>query len=760
MFPSGCRTAAPLHIPDIVFTKLLKGLHMKIRNRLMTGVAVTATTWIAGIAHSAPADINATTGTEGADVQEVVVAAESTATAAAAPSKASLLETQPQSIITQQFIEQSTPESGDYTTAILIAPSVSGISSNGGGVGDTNTITLRGFQDGQFNITYDGIAFGDANDLTHHPMAFFPGSTIGAAVVDRGPGVAGDLGMANFGGSVHLFSPNVTDAATARQKITYGSFNTQSYVTTLQSGTIGWLNGTKVMLNLDERTSDGELSYSGGKAFNQMLKFVAPLANGLLLTGYSSFNYIRYNQSDNGAALGAGVTADQLAQYGKNFALNSNPNDEHYYKYNIIGKHTNFNYLDLRWDAGKGLSVEDQLYDYNYNNNTLSAKNVNDLISITPGPAVSPSSAVVDGAQPTDIAGYNKLNRYHTYGNILRTNQDFGFGTLRTGGIVEWSQELRYHLNYDLNTGLPDYGSPGPNTNIIAYEPTRWVQYQLFADFAYRPIEQLTITPGVKYLHFARTVDAVEFTKGTGTYLSSGTDTYTKPVYFLTANYRITNDWSVYAQGASAFLVPPVKTLETAHGTTTSTQPETTDNYQVGTVYTAGPVDIDFDYYHIKASNVLVNYSSTACLCYRNLGAGTYSGVEAQGAYAIGHGLTAFVNGSINRARNTNPGDGSPPTDFSNAPRGTAAYGLIFETGQWMASASAKWVGPQIGSDGATPVSAYTTVDGSVAYDFGNIKLKLAGFNLGNSRSLIDFDGTYYVFQVGRQIQMTFEAKL
>jgi iron complex outermembrane recepter protein len=52
----------------------------------------------------------------------------------------------------------------------------------------------------------------------------------------------------------------------------------------------------------------------------------------------------------------------------------------------------------------------------------------------------------------------------------------------------------------------------------------------------------------------------------------------------------------------------------------------------------------------------------------------------------------------------------------------------------------------------AVSVSAYTTVDGSVAYDFGNIKLKLAGFNLGNSRSLIDFDGTYYVFQVGRQI--------
>ena len=51
--------------------------------------------------------------------------AERNVAATVAPSKASLLETQPQSIITHQYIEQATPESGDYTTAVIIAPSVS-----------------------------------------------------------------------------------------------------------------------------------------------------------------------------------------------------------------------------------------------------------------------------------------------------------------------------------------------------------------------------------------------------------------------------------------------------------------------------------------------------------------------------------------------------------------------------------------------------------------------------------------------------------
>jgi len=227
---------------------------MTLRHRLLLGAALIAATAVGGSAFAAAASgVTTATGTEGADVQEVVVTAERTTASTVAPSKASLLETQPQSIITHTYIEQATPETGDYTTTILIAPSIAGVSSNGGGVGDTNTSTLRGFQDGQYNITYDGIAFGDANDTTHHPAAFFPGSTIGAAVVDRGPGAAGDLGQANFGGAVHLFSPNVSDKFSASQKASFGSFNTQSYVTQVQTGAISQLNGAKLFVNLDER---------------------------------------------------------------------------------------------------------------------------------------------------------------------------------------------------------------------------------------------------------------------------------------------------------------------------------------------------------------------------------------------------------------------------------------------------------------------------------------------------------------------------
>jgi iron complex outermembrane receptor protein len=411
-----------------------------------------------------------------------------------------------------------------------------------------------------------------------------------------------------------------------------------------------------------------------------MAKFVIPLTENMILTGFSSLNYIKYYQTDNGAGLGAGVTPEQLALYGKNFALNDNPYDEHYFNYNKVNKHTNFNYLDLKWNGAPGLTIEDQLYYYFYSNKTVSAQNANDLVNPNFAPAVSPSSAPAPPAPATDIGGYWKLNHYDTYGDILRVNQDFGFGTLRAGGLVEWSQALRHILNYDLTTGLPDdnYVVPGSGNDASYIEPSSWFQYQIFADFEWRPLPQLTITPGIKYLNYTRQVDdALESNGALGYYTVNGTRTYSKPLYFLTANYKITQNWSVYAQVATALLIPPVKTVATFNGTTDSTQPEKTTTYQVGTVYTAGPFTADLDYYNIQATNILdgTNANKAPCFCYVNLGSGRYSGVEAEGAYNFGYGFTAFVNGSVNDAKLTSPTPGPIP----NSPRGTAALGLIYQ---------------------------------------------------------------------------------
>ncbi len=273
---------------------------------------------------------------------------------------------------------------------------------------------------------------------------------------------------------------------------------------------------------------------------------------------------------------------------------------------------------------------------------------------------------------------------------------------------MEWSQAHRFIKNYDLTTGLPDdnYVVPGSGNNASYIEPSSWFQYQVFADFEWRPIEQLTLTPGIKFLDYTRNAnDALESNGALGYYTVNGSKNYSKPLYFFTANYRVTHNWSIYAQVATALLVPPVKTVVTFNGTTDSTAPETTTTYQVGTVYTAGPVTFDLDYYNIQATNILngTNANKAPCFCYVNIGSGEYSGVEVEGAYSFGYGFTVFANGSVNDAKLTRPTPGPIP----NSPRGTAAFGLLYDKGPWAASVSDKFVGPQVGSDGATQLRGY-----------------------------------------------------
>ena len=113
-------------------------------------------------------------------------------TAEIAPVTVSLTTTQPQAAVSRDFIDNANAAS-DFNELIAITPgvSISG-TSNGQGFGETKAV-IRGFQDGEYNITYDSIPFADTNNPTHHSTAFFPSTTIETVVVDRGPGNASQL---------------------------------------------------------------------------------------------------------------------------------------------------------------------------------------------------------------------------------------------------------------------------------------------------------------------------------------------------------------------------------------------------------------------------------------------------------------------------------------------------------------------------------------------------------------------------------------
>ena len=288
-------------------------------------------------------------------------------------------------------------------------------------------------------------------------------------------------------------------------------------------------------------------------------------------------------------------------------------------------------------------------------------------------------------------------------------------------------------------------------------------------------------------MDFTRDVDAAHENVGGGTKNQSlnTSENYSSPLYFLTANYKIRKDWSVYAQYATSFLIPELAVLYDTDASAQNLKPETSTNYQLGTVYTHGHITADVDVYDLEMSNLynpctLANGVNDNAYC--NYGKARYSGVEGEAAYAFNFGLTVFANGSINDAKQlANSADANegiaanPAQELANAPKWTDAAGVLYSHHQWNASLTYKQVGASVTYNGANRIQlpSYDTLNGSVGYDFGRFGLKLNVMNILDNRQITSFTPSssstklyqatdteaFYTFQSGRELDLTLIAK-
>jgi iron complex outermembrane receptor protein len=92
----------------------------------------------------------------------------------------------------------------------------------------------------------------------------------------------------------------------------------------------------------------------------------------------------------------------------------------------------------------------------------------------------------------------------------------------------------------------------------------------------------------------------------------------------------------------------------------------------------------------------------------------------------------------------------NPGQWVANAPKSTAALGVIYNRAQWYASLIDKYVGTRYGDVGqAIPLAAYSTLDGALGYTVGQdapawlrkASLKLALNNLADSRKIYALAG-------------------
>ena len=308
----------------------------------------------------------------------------------------------PQSAVSSEVIHEIASPVGDFGTAANFTPSYVSTAPNGPGFDAAKNQTLRGFVDGQFNVTLDGIPFADPDNFQHHSTSYFPTSMFDRLVMDRSPGSAADLGYASFGGSMNLYTAPIPINSDARAYASYGSFATSLTGATLNTANPQSSGQSGVMATAQYMQSDGAMAYSAGYKGDVPVK-TETLIGDAKITAFYTYDHYHFYNAGSVTTTDVGI-AELLSGY------NNDPTSPNYYRYSDTEREADFGYLKFE-NAFGTWHLEDKLYTYSYRNTGLSLKG--DQTS-------SPIGGGFPGITPSDIAGRSTDEDYRTVGNDVR----------------------------------------------------------------------------------------------------------------------------------------------------------------------------------------------------------------------------------------------------------------------------------------------------------------------------------------------------
>jgi iron complex outermembrane receptor protein len=629
-------------------------------NATRTGVLVTA---------GQPLNLSIQLSVGNVSQQVTVTAGDSDSTAAQlSPIQTPLDAESPRSEFGSEFIQQFTSPVSDYGTVLEMAPGTFSISPNGIGLGQDKTY-FRGFADGNYDITWDGIPFNDTNSPTHHSWAFFPSQWLGGIDFDRSPGSASTVGPTPFGGSINLLSKEVPQQQSVRTSVAYGSFNTLLIDGQYDSGSLFGNKKGGLSLDVQRLTSDGFQTFNHQQRLAGDIKLQYKFSDRLVLTAFSGWVML-----DNNTPNTTAPTRAQVAAFGYNFLLNNDPTSPYYYGYNGYHLPTNFEYIGLISDLGHGWKIDLKPYTYSYKNHQWYT-NAPPFKTTTGG--IDPSCAVpISGILP---CASDQLNGYHKYGEVSSVSQTSRFGVFRTGMWYEWASTNRYL--YPTNPLTRAFGSL---PNYREYFTTS--SYQPFAEYSYQAIPRLTLTGGFKYAYYNQT-----FTQypdngktigtppgGAGTVQNTGS--YHSVLPDAAINYRLKTNWSAYAQFAQGSVIPPSSVFDVKSGAVeTLPKPARTTAYQVGTVLKLKRVMFDADFYRIKFQNAYTSFTppNGSVIYFLNPDSNTLGG-EMEANVSLTRGLSLYANGTVGQAQYTGA-DVPSGLWVANTPSYTQGLGLTYQ---------------------------------------------------------------------------------
>ena len=648
----------------------------------------------------------------------------------------------PQSLVNSEAIQQVVTPVGDYGTVANLTPSFVSTAPNGPGFDAAKNQSLRGFVDGQFNVTLDGIPFADPDNFQHHSTSFFPATELDRLVIDRSPGKAEDLGYASFGGSVNLYSEPIPAQRRVKAFAGYGSFDTSLYGVTLNTAAPQDSGQAGVLAMIQQTQSSGAMHLSHGHKDDFLLKGEARIGRAKVTALYAYDRYGFYNPGS--------VTTSDLALYGSSYGYNDDPSSPNYFRYSGTYRSSDFGYVRLDLPLGSQSSLQETAYTYSYANRGLSLKG--DQTSSPLG-----SSAFL-GHSRADIAGKDSREAYRTVGDDLRWRYSAPFGSVLLGVWAEESRQTESRVAVDLTTGSLYDANRAMGSPFYYDFDAHLHTYQPYGELDWQVTDRWNMAFGMRWRDVTRDFSAAviqNFLPGTHGTVSRSVSS-SLPSFDTT--YRLAPRASVYAQVARGSLDPSQAYFYTAHPALgNQVEPENAVAEQVGMMRSGVRYAISVDLYNIDFDNYVSTIKQGGDTLYVNSGGVHYRGIESEGHLRLGGGLSVVMNASLMRATfqdsfmtssNQRAGDAIP-----FAPRYTGMAGLVYCRGLWRASLLAKFIGTEYqgksgSADGATyRVGAYSYTNVAVTrlltdpLSPRNVRLTLSIDNLWNSDAITDNAG-------------------
>jgi iron complex outermembrane receptor protein len=645
--------------------------------------------------------------------------------AQSAPSGGFLEERSAQSLISNTYIENFTAPTADYGEIVQVVPGTFTLNSNGVGLGQSKTY-FRGFPDGDYDIDFDGVPFYDTNSPTHHSWAFFPAQWTGGVDFDRSPGSASTIGPTPFGGSIHLLSKPLTSEQDARGTGSYSSWNTQLYDAAYNSGNFGFFGDQKksnLFVDVHRMTSDGYQSFNYQMRNGGSLLYQYSFSPRTVLTGFAGVIRLNANTPNfsptrcQALGLSAGATYtctganSAFVGAGLRFYLTNNSDPVNWldYRYNSYQVPTDFEYVGLKSEFGRGWYLEVKPYTYNYDNAELysNATPITDATTINGstkynGVTIAPCNVPVTKKGVTALpCAVDKYNSYRKYGETATLSQTSQLGVLRTGLWYEWARTDRHQYPTDPTNGWADQALPN-------FAEQFWTNsYQPYVEYEFHATPKFNITAGTKYAAYI--IDLTQHAdngKTVGNLCNTITNvcasavnnhaSYSAWLPSLDFNYRIQPDLAVYAQVATGSIVPPSSVFDfnqtvtpanpNPHVTPIPKQQRST-TYQGGMVLKLKNFTLDGDAYHIRFQN---SYSSVldtnpadaefGDTAYYLQPSSVTQGVEFESNFVVTHGLSVYLNGTAANAFYTGKVNANTTATALSAPYPVRAPG-----GLWIA---------------------------------------------------------------------------